>query len=176
VALVIGAVTFPVLGMKISPTRNLMMKLAPREAILNLADNIKQKELGEQQKIDSEAKAQEVIQEEAQPEEIISEPQPEIIPAVQSGNNKEQIEACQNTKTECEKKIKKIKNEIDDLENQVEEQEKIYDEAKGGSSSNEKALNYHKAILEKSEKDLKLRKAELQNITSGECKNYNKPC
>lgn len=175
VGLGIGAVISPVLGMAISPTRNLIMSMAPQEAVLTLANKIKQKETGEQQKLSSEEKVQEIIQE-SQPEESIVEPRQEIIPTVQSETSREQIEACQNTKTECEKKMKNIKKEIDDLENQVEEQEKLYDEEKQSTHAVKETLKYRETMVEKAEKDLKSKKSELQNITNGECKNYNKSC
>ena len=174
----------PIAGMTITPTRNLILGLAPDEAILALADKIDE----EAGKNDEQQQAIENLQQ-AENERIELEARNKLqdeedrikkeLQAQEEQKRQVRISACLQFKNKCESEIRELNsfditkkdglNEIDFFSIRTIEG------ARKSLDDNWKHPEYEhdykiiKKIIEDREK-------KLSSVSKGECKDYEKPC
>ena len=159
----VGIVVSPILGMAISPTRNLILGMAPDEAILVLAD-----------KIDEESGRNN------EQEQKLSEQDEKI------SNQQDQI-TCESRKSECLNKISPLEAQILEINKNIKKQEadiaKFQQDLDGPECGPNDDCSITKRLLDKNNGQVKSLKNDLSNITNQlsnlkitECKDYQNPC
>ncbi|MFA7209566.1 MAG: hypothetical protein WC120_04750 [Parcubacteria group bacterium] len=174
----------PIAGMTITPTRNLILGLAPDEAILALADKIDE----EAGKNDEQQQAIENLQQ-AENERIELEEKKKLqdeedkikkeIQAQEEQKKQARISACLQFKNKCESEIREL-NSLDvtkkDGLNVIDGfGSRSLEDAKKSLDDNWKHPEYehdYKIIKEIIED----RKKKLSVVLKGECKDYKNPC
>lgn len=177
----------PIAGMTITPTRNLILGLAPDEAILALADKID----GEAGKNDEQQQAIENLQqykdEQIKAEEYKLLQQKE---ALEQNDLNEKIKKCNKFKDSCKERIFSLNISIKDKENYLEtryddlkkDKKRIgdmienFEKNKINTDSFKKQLKEEEDSIASDESSLKKEQDNLYNLSNGECKNYENAC
>jgi hypothetical protein len=184
--------SLPIAGMTITPTRNLILGLAPDEAILALADKIDE----EAGKNDEQQQAIENLQqykdEQIKAEEYKLLQQKE---ALEQNDLNEKIKKCNKFKDSCKERISSLNISIKDKENYLEtryddlkkDKKRIEDQIKNferiklehkdsPTDSLRKQLKEEEDSIASDEDSLKKEQDNLHNLLNGECKNYENAC
>lgn len=180
----------PIAGMTITPTRNLILGLAPDEAILTLADKIDEesgKNNEQTQKINEQGQILENlnIAEQQRKEELDSLAKNQL------------IASCKQKQSSCESKISAIgtqaiilsngiskigdrTNLIEDIESNIKDCKKTRD---SGEFKSEEVKNAWERCIKNGENDIEIIEKTIKNETdekstllNGECKDYKNPC
>ena len=177
-----GAMISPVAGMAISSTRNLILGMAPSEAILTLAD-----------KIDEESGKNEEQEQKLSELNNATTQQNEELTALKKN---QEIADCQKQKEYCENNIYEIQNgEIDvywqghlwkgsrtELINKLKEAITGWEKSKKDSSQNSRKEELQNQIDNAENNIVKIKRimaseaTEKSNLLNGECKDYLNPC
>lgn len=113
-SLIAGAAISPVLGMTLSPTRNLILGLAPEEAILALAD-----------KIDEQAIKNREQSEKMNELENINNQQKETLDKLSEAEEARRSEEEEQKKKECEVKLKNAQDSLADSQRHLGEDQEV---------------------------------------------------
>lgn len=180
----------PIAGMTITPTRNLILGLAPDEAILALADKIDE-EVG---KNDEQTQK---INEQGQVLENLNTAEQQRKEELNSLTKNQLLASCKEKQSGCESKISAIgtqaiilsngtskagdrKNLIEDIESNIKDCKKTRD---SGEFTSEAVKNTWERCIKNGEKDIEIiekviksETAEKNELLNGECKDYKNPC
>ena len=180
----------PIAGMTITPTRNLILGLAPDEAILALADKIDE----EAGKNDEQTQK---INEQGQLLENLNTAEQQRKEELDSLTKNQLIASCKEKQSGCESRISAIetqviilsngtsktgdrKNLIKDIESNIKDCKKTRD---SGEFTSEAIKNAWERCIKNGEKDIEIiekviksETAEKNELLNGECKDYKNPC
>jgi len=168
--IIIGAVMvgviIPFLGMTITPTRDLILGMAPDEAILILAD-----------KIDRESGKND------EQEQNITELQNINTQQSEAMTRQEGRMTCETKKAECRDEISPLQAKIEDFNKNIKHEkadivifEKDSKECGTGTCVSKQMLE--KALVRLKDLEISLANInnQVNNLTNGECKDYQVPC
>ena len=176
IGFIVGALVSPAAGMALTSTRNLILGMAPDDAILALADKIDQesgKNEEQEQKINEQSEA------------------------INNLKREQETASCQKKKEDCEKKLYELDNGelklklrtregdraamIEDLEDLASGWEKNAAFAK--ENGDEKSFERLKKDIASAKEDIATVKETMaseqiqkEELLNGECKDYQNPC
>ncbi|MDI6777797.1 MAG: hypothetical protein QMD77_01255 [Patescibacteria group bacterium] len=175
-ALIVGVIVSPFIGMAIGSTRELILGLAPEEAVLQLADKIDLDRAGVEQKtnelqslIDAQksqlAEQQQIIDQQKTELENVKSSSITSTQAQQISQtaiaNAEAAKKQQEAEAACQKRVKNIENSIADTKSDIKN-EKEEMNCSGSDCDKYQSVTVLEHDLEEAEKDLKKAKEECE--------------